>query len=234
VRREHIEAIVKAVDCLSRRITAKGEREKQLEVLKLEVALLCLNSSYMERRIQGIRDLTAIIKSNRVLSAPLLEGRFLVEWMQTHGVFDVLFAPKKTHLQLVQRCDEILKLLLQEDMLSEELLQLFWGLTRTDLRLEVYKIISDCAFYFKQKHLDFLFGKIKHEIPPEKLGMEEFACLSELGKYGSKEKGAGFSERVAQFFWDLIVSKETKSLELIENCIQKYRDMVRYWDLEKK
>jgi hypothetical protein len=57
VRREHIEAIVKAVDNLNKRIVDKGERERQSEFLKLEVALLCLNSSYMERRIQGIRDL---------------------------------------------------------------------------------------------------------------------------------------------------------------------------------
>jgi ubiquitin carboxyl-terminal hydrolase 34 len=148
VRREHIEAIVKAVDNLSKRVIDKAEREKEIGILKLEVALLCLNSSYMERRIQGIRDLNNIIKNTRISSTGFA-GRFLVEWMQTHGVFDVLFDAKKTHLQLVQRCDEILKLLLQEDMLSEPLLEQFWGLTHTDLRLEVYKIVSDCSFHFK-------------------------------------------------------------------------------------
>ena len=51
VRRQHIEAIVKAVDALSVRLVEKVEREKEIEILKLEVALLCLNSSYMERRI---------------------------------------------------------------------------------------------------------------------------------------------------------------------------------------
>jgi len=232
VRREHIEAIVKAVDNLSKRVVEKTEREKQTGILKLEVALLCLNSSYMERRIQGIRDLVQIIKNNRISSTGFT-GRFLVEWMQTHGVFDVLFDAKKTHLQLVQRSDEVLKLLLQEDMLNEQLLDQFWSLTRTDLRLEVYKIISDCSFNFKQKHLDFLYNKIRTEVPPEKLGMEEFSCLSELGKY-PKDKDAGFQEKVVEFFWDLIVSSDTKNMELIDNCVQKYRDMVRYWGLEAK
>ena len=122
VRREHIEVMLKAVDNLSKRLVEKAEREKQSEILKLEVALLCLNSSYMERRIQGIRDLNQIIKSNRIYSGRF-SGRFLVDWMQNHGVFDVLFEERKTHLQLIQRCDEVLKLLLQEDMLSVELLQ---------------------------------------------------------------------------------------------------------------
>jgi hypothetical protein len=51
VRREHIEAILKAVDLLSKRILERADREKDNEILKLEVARLCLNSSFMERRI---------------------------------------------------------------------------------------------------------------------------------------------------------------------------------------
>lgn len=39
---------------------------------------------------------------------------------------------------------------------------------------------------------------------------------------------------MAEFFWELIVSRDTKNLELVDNCIQKYRDMVRYWGLDKK
>jgi hypothetical protein len=65
--------------------------------------------------------------------------------MRTHGIFDILFDHKRTHLQLIQRSDEILKLLLSEDMLDEGLMQQFWSLTKTDLRLETYKIISDCS-----------------------------------------------------------------------------------------
>ena len=71
--------------------------------------------------------------------------------MLKNGIFDILFDPKKTHLQLVQRCDEVLKLLLGEDMLTDELLGKFWTLSRTDgFRGEVFKIISDCAYHMKQ------------------------------------------------------------------------------------
>jgi hypothetical protein len=80
---------------------------------------------------------------------------------------------------------------LQEDMLSLELLKQFWSLTKTDLRLEVFKIISDCSFYYKQRHLDFIFDMIRNHTPLEKLDMEEFSCLSELGKY-VKDRDSGF------------------------------------------
>lgn len=127
----------------------------------------------------------------------------------------------------------MLKLLLAEEMLTDDLLARFWSLTRSDLKSEVFKIISDCAFYFKQQHLTFIFNKIKNDTPIEKLGMEEFTCLSELGKY-SKDREGSFQEEVAQFFWALVVSPDTKNAELLSNCIQKYRDMVRYWDLSRK
>jgi len=36
---------------LRRRVLPKEEREKATEELKLDVVLMCLNSSYLERRI---------------------------------------------------------------------------------------------------------------------------------------------------------------------------------------
>lgn len=51
IRREKIEAIIKGIDSLQRRILAKDEREKETEILKLEVSLMCLKSSFLERRI---------------------------------------------------------------------------------------------------------------------------------------------------------------------------------------
>lgn len=51
VRREAIEAIIKAIDSLNKRIEEKDNREKLNEILKLDVSLLCLNSSFLQRRI---------------------------------------------------------------------------------------------------------------------------------------------------------------------------------------
>jgi hypothetical protein len=39
-------------------------------------------------------------------------AQFLIDWILSNGVFTILFDPRQTHLQLVQRCNDILKLLL--------------------------------------------------------------------------------------------------------------------------
>jgi hypothetical protein len=63
-----------------------------------------------------------------------------------------------------------------------------------------------------------MFDQISNKIPTEKLEMEEFSCLSELGKF-SKDRDTGFQEKIAQFFWDIIISKESRNLELLDSCV---------------
>ena len=80
------------------------------------------------------------------------------------------------------------------------------------------KIINDCSYHLKQQHQDFIFQKIKTEVPRSKLGMEEFSCLSEMGKH-PKDKEAGFQEKVVEFFYEIITGKGIKNTELLDTCV---------------
>jgi ubiquitin carboxyl-terminal hydrolase 34 len=101
MRRERIESIIKSIDSFQRRIISKDEREKMTEVVKLEVALMCLKSSFLERRIQGIRDLNGVIRNNRMFNSKTFTAKFLIEWMEQNGVYSQIFDTRKTHIQLV-------------------------------------------------------------------------------------------------------------------------------------
>lgn len=50
-------------------------------MLKLEVALMCLKSSFLERRIQGIKDLNQVIKNNRLFAYKSFTAQYLIEWI---------------------------------------------------------------------------------------------------------------------------------------------------------
>ena len=230
VRREKIESMIKSIDNFQRRLVTKDEREKQTEILRLEVSLMCLKSSYMERRIQGIRDLNQIIKNNRMFANKSFTADFLIQWMTDNGVFSILFDPKKTHLQLVQRCTDVLKLLLQENKFDQGLMEAFWSLAKTDYKYEIYKIINDTSFYLHQEHIDYFFEQIK-QVPAEKLAIEEFQCLSELGKYA---KDSGFKTQVTRFFWGIILNSDSYKEDLVANCISKFCEMVKVWDMPLK
>jgi hypothetical protein len=37
---------------------------------------------------------------------------------------------------------------------------MFWNLSKSDYKLEIYKIINDAAFYLKKEHFDYVLNQI--------------------------------------------------------------------------
>lgn len=120
---------------------------------------------------------------------------------------------------------------MKEDKISPELLNLFWHLTNTPAyKSEIFKIINETAFHLKTNHIEFFFDKIT-QTPSDKLSMEEFNALSELGKYCKNQE---FMNKVSNFFWKIITEATYHTDELIENCIKKFTEMVQFWTVESK
>ena len=132
---------------------------------------------------------------------------------------------------MVQRSDNIFKELLRNKLLSKELLELFFSLTKSEeYRVEVYKIIKENSFWMEKEQIDFMFTEIT-KTPPSKLGLEVFNTLSEFGKYA---KAGDFQQKVSEFFWNIISGSDQFKGNLIETCITQFAEMVKYWPLEKK
>jgi len=90
-----------AIQNINSRVMEKAEAKQEVEKLKLEICKKCLASEVLERRILGIKELNSIIKSVQTVTGTVqrvLTIEFLIEWMSAHGVFDILWDPKKTHL----------------------------------------------------------------------------------------------------------------------------------------
>ena len=107
--------------------------------------------------------------------------------------------------------------------MTDDLLTLFWSLSSTHAyKAEIFKIINEASFHLKNKHIEFFFNQIT-ATSADKLSMEEFNCLSELGKYC---KNSEFMQKVSDFFWKIITEATNHTDELIENCIKQFTEMV--------
>jgi len=123
-----------------------------------------------------------------------------------------------------------MKLLALEDKLTEDDLKMFWALTATDYKNDIYKIVDNISFYLQQPHFEFFFNQII-ESPIEKLVMEDFQCLSEFGKF---TKDDTFKEKCANFFWKIISSSASCREDIVQTAVTKFCEMVKVWDMEKK
>ena len=163
-------------------------------------------------------------------SAKVFTLEWLISWMSEHGVFDIIWDTKRTHLQLVQRSNEIFKILPKENLLSMALLEQFWTLSKSDYKSEVFKIINDTSFYLNQEHVEYLFNEIT-QTPASKLGMEEFEALSGLGKFS---RDPAFQAKTVDFFWRIITDSDGHKADLIESCIGKFAEMIKLRAMDKK
>ena len=46
----------------------------------------------------------------------------------------------------------------KEKLLTQELLERFWSLTRSDYKTEVLKIINEAAYHLDADHIEYLFN----------------------------------------------------------------------------
>lgn len=82
IRKDQIDAILKSVENVSRRFLTKEDREKQSEVLKLEMCNKNLNSEFLERRINAIKDLNSVLWKNNFQTSKVFTTDFLIDWMK--------------------------------------------------------------------------------------------------------------------------------------------------------
>lgn len=59
--------------------------------------------------------------------------------------------------------------------------------------------------------------------------MTDFNVLCELGKFG---KHLELNQQVSEFFWRIICESDQYNDELLQACITKFGDMVKFWSIE--
>ena len=93
-----------SIGSINARVMDRDEAREESEKLKLEICKKCLSSDLLERRILGIKELNTIVKNMQMsygINKSIFTLEWLINWMSEHGVFDILWDTKKTHLQLV-------------------------------------------------------------------------------------------------------------------------------------
>ena len=89
---------------------------------------------------------------------------------------------------------------------------MFWGLSKTDYKVEIYKILNEISFLLKGYHFAYIYNQIM-TTNVEKLSLDDYQCLNSLTVHAKDES---FKENVNKFFWDIICkTDQTKASQLI-------------------
>ena len=86
----------------------------------------------------------------------IFSKEFLLGWLKEHGVLDIIWDPKKTHLELVKRSSDIFRILAREKQLTPDLLETIKELMQSVYKAEALKFIQEAAFYLTEEQKYFI------------------------------------------------------------------------------
>ena len=227
IKKEKVEQIVTRLGDLLKRVMNYEERDRTLENLNLNIALMCLKSNFLERRIHGIKSLAENIKGLKYARGSKMTGELMLEWIQKNKILEIIFDQKNYHVQIIQRSKEILKFLVTEDKLSSEELDLFWKGTSFDdeTRREIYKIIEEVSGVMKNHHVVQFLDKFTKD-KEVKIIPEAVNCIFEMGK--SSKASNEHSASVAELLWRF-ATDDKNPFDVSDIAITKLGDLLKKW-----
>ena len=227
IRKEKIEQIVTRLGDVLKRIMSFEERDRTLEKLNLNIALMCLSSNFLERRIHGIKSLAESLKGLKYARGNKITGEFMLEWIDKNKILEIIFDHKNYHVQIIQRSKEILKFLITEDKLTPTQLDLFWKGTAFDdeTRREVYKIIEEVSSSMKNHHVMQFLNKFTTD-KDVKIIPEAVNCIFEMGK--SSLKNSEHSLSIAELLWRFATDHKNP-VDVSDIAITKLGDLLKKW-----
>lgn len=230
--KEKIDGIIKMLQEIVKRAYSCNEQLEIIEKFSLDMAYMCFNSDFLERKLQGIKSIMEIIKEVKYRTKRyenLLDNDQLCKWISDKGIFEGLYGPN-SHAQLIQRSSDFLKFMVNEDFLKKNDLFLIWKNLRNgnkEERLCIYKLLGSVAVYLKFDHIEFLVKRLQ-ELPIESFLKEDIELLYDITKFQS-------SFNSMDVYWKLLTNPSNSvSQEVLELVQQKAIEMLKGWDMEKK
>ena len=131
----------------------------ELEDFSITLSIKLLKTNSLDKRIQAIKTIVELVK-NSSDSKPKNEK--ILKLIDENNVFNEIFG-HNSHIQLINKSQELLEIMIKSDRLSENEFELIWNATnKGDLegKLTILKLLKELSKAMKNKHLDMLLQKI--------------------------------------------------------------------------
>ena len=141
---------------------------------------------------------------------------------------------KNTHLQLIQRSTDLIKLLFNEKDVLESEIDLIWDSCTKQgeqIKLVVYDIILDVlkmAYNSLRDQTKAYFIAKLEQLEPDELFDKDIELLTELGKKGVSggyRRPEDFVLKAAQFMWNIATLQKDYPVNIIYLARKKFNDM---------
>ena len=141
-----------------------GKEELNLhDEITLALSLKTIKTSFFDRRLNGIKTLNEFIEKNKNNKGILTK---IIDLIKKNEIISEIFGANY-HSQLISKSNEIVKLLLIENELSEDDIKLIWNCTKKgdlEAKLTILKLLSELAPYLKENIIEMILNNIRSNV----------------------------------------------------------------------
>ena len=165
----------------------KYENNNFFNQIILNIYLREIKTSNYNIRSIGIEDLNKFIEANKK-NKKITET--IIKLIKKNELIQEIFGANY-HSKIINKSEEIIKLLLIEDQLNNEDIELIWNCTRkgdSELKSTILTLLSVLAEYLKKDYVKMLLNNIKITADTKKITDEEFELLYKLYLHGNENE----------------------------------------------
>lgn len=177
--KDKLAAIHTGLESLCKRLYSVKEVQSKMESFGLDVAILCINSDFLEIKLQGIKNISELCKKARTRELYFLDENSLIERLREQRVLEGIL---KGHVQLISKSSEIMRLLLTKDSANSQDLDLIWNSIKKgdyETKTSLFSKLSDITWELSQEQIEFLMEKIETS-ETKSLTIEEMEFTSKI------------------------------------------------------
>lgn len=219
IRKEILDIITKVLKILSHIDSKNNHFLHELEDFSITCSIKFLKSTSLDKRIQAIKTLVDIIKTSKADKDKSIRVLKIIE---EHKVFNEIFGAN-SHIQLINKSQELLEIMIQEDKLSDNELEIIWNATnKGDLegKLAILKLLQYLSKLMKPNHQNSLLKNIFNTKPVDLIN-DEIELLIELSS-NSQNKESNQRKCISyliQFYFINEYPNESEKLNFIQEKI---------------
>ena len=239
--KDKLESTIRKLREISYKIYMENDINAKFDKFMIEFGLGCISSTTLDKKLIGIKYLSSsLLEAIRVNLGQIITSSFndkrlhysiLIERIKEKNIIDYIFG-NSSHIQLIQRSNDLVKSLLMCNALSQEDLIKIYDLTKSndsETKKSIYKILQINYNHFTTDLAAFLIYKILNK-NPETINSFDLELIEEIYKSMNASKQIELSKFIANSYKDFILNYNLDS-QINENLINELVRILKTFEI---
>lgn len=213
------------------------------DVFTIDFGINCLSSVSLEKKLIGLKTLSSsLLDTIRINSSGggshfndrHISSQELLSKLREKNIIDMIFG-NHTHVQIIQKSNDLLKCFLMGSFLSHNDLMKIWSLSFSndiELRNNIYRLFQTNYYHFNGSLAEFFIGKIL-ETKSQAISTLDIDLIIQLLRSVHTDKQNEVSKRIGENFLKLIFEDNLVG-ENIEVVMNEFVSLLKGYDMREQ